>query len=251
VEPLFGLSASGVAAAGLDAERAGLRRSRVAALRFHLVVDADPSPSEVFHLEPLGKERRYLLRFFEDEPADSEVAEYASWFPRPPGRIVGEWTPIYMSYPWIGSVVQRVAPDAKILVIVRDPVERFRSGVELQRKRVINPVTVLRQVGIGDYAEQLAALECCIDPARILLLQYERCCAEPEIQLARTFEFLGLEPFALEPALFRKPIGMVTPDKPPLSTERRSALIETYGPGVDSLVARYPEIDRSLWSNFR
>ncbi len=110
---------------------------------------------QVFHDDRMSKEVRYLVRFFEEEPTAADVTEYASWFPRPAGRIVGEWTPIYLSYPWIGSVLERVAPDAKILAILRDPVERFRSGVELQRERVVDPVTTLRQVGIGDYALQL------------------------------------------------------------------------------------------------
>jgi hypothetical protein len=147
-------------------------------------------------------------------------------------------------------VLQQVAPNAKILAIVRDPVERFRSGLELQRRRVVNTVTTLRQVGIGHYATQLAALESFVDPARVLVLQYERCCAEPDVQLARTFEFLGLEPFDVDQALIVQRRGFLYGEKPPLSTARRSALIETYGPSVDALVARYPEIDRSLWPNF-
>jgi hypothetical protein len=206
---------------------------------------------KVFHYEPLNKERRYLLRFFENEPQEVDVAAYASWFPHPAGTMVGEWTPIYLSYPWIGSLLRRIAPDAKILAIVRDPVERYRSGVALGRKGVADPATALRQVGIGEYAQQLAALETFIDPARVLVLQYERCCAEPAAQLARTFEFLGLEPFALDAEVLRKPVGIVSAEKPPLSAERRSALVDTYTPGVDALVARYPEIDRSLWPNFR
>jgi hypothetical protein len=166
--------------------------------------------------------------------------------------MVGEWTPIYLSYPWIGSVLRRVAPEAKVLAILRDPVERFRSGMELQRdQRVVDPVTTLRQVGIGEYARQLAALELFVDPARILVLQYERCCAEPAAQLARTFEFLGLEPLAVDPSHLVRSVGIASPDKRPLSDDRRRALVETYAPDVDALIARYPEIDRALWPNFR
>jgi hypothetical protein len=207
---------------------------------------------KVFHYPPLGKELRFLLRFFEREPDDADVAAYASWFPHPSGTMVGEWTPIYLSYPWIGSVLRRVAPEAKVLAILRDPVERFRSGIELQRdQRVVDAVTTLRQVGIGEYARQLAALETFVDPAQVLVLQYERCCAEPAAQLVRTFEFLGLEPFAFDAKLVGQPAGIVSPDKPPLSEDRRRALVETYAPGVDALLARYPEFDRSLWPNFR
>jgi hypothetical protein len=206
---------------------------------------------QVFHDKRMSKEVRYLVRFFEEEPTAADVTEYASWFPRPAGPIVGEWTPIYLSYPWIGSVLEKVAPEAKLLAILRDPVERFRSGVELQRERVVDPVTTLRQVGIGDYALQLAALETFVDPARVLVLQYEMCCAEPEVQLARTFEFLELEPLTLDHALLRQSIGIVSPDKPPLSEERRRALVEHYSPGVDALMARLPDFDRTLWPNFR
>ena len=68
---------------------------------------------------------------------------------------------------------------------------------------------------------------------------------------ARTFEFLGLEPFAVAPELLRAHVGLPSSNVPPLSDGRRRSLVESYRPDVDALFARYPEFDRSLWPNFR
>src|SRR2546425_2855 len=114
------------------------------------------------------------------------------WLRRRLGK-TPEWnvTSDYRPSRWPPAGMTVSAPDAKVLAILRDPVERFRSGIELQRdQRVVDAVTTLRQVGIGEYARQLAALETFVDPAQVLVLQYERCCAEPAAQLVRTFEFL-------------------------------------------------------------
>ena len=60
-----------------------------------------------------------------------------------------------------------------------------------------------------------------------------------------------MEPLTLDHARLRQTIGIVSPDKPPLSEERRRALVEHYSPGVDALMARMPAFDRTLWANFR
>ncbi len=75
------------------------------------------------------KEQHFFDWFGKTEMTDADVARYHEQFPRPPGDIAGDWTPRYMRDVWTPRLIPRAAPDAKILVIFRDPVERYRSGV--------------------------------------------------------------------------------------------------------------------------
>ena len=75
------------------------------------------------------KEQHFFDWFGKTEMTDADVARYHEQFPRPPGDIAGDWTPRYMRDIWTPRLIPRAAPDAKILVIFRDPVERYRSGV--------------------------------------------------------------------------------------------------------------------------
>ena len=46
--------------------------------------------------------------------------------------------PRYMSVPGVVDTMKAVAPDARLLVQLRDPVERYRSGVGQWQKRKEN-----------------------------------------------------------------------------------------------------------------
>ena len=76
-----------------------------------------------------GKEQHFFDRFCARELTDADVAEYHDRFPRKPGQIAGEWTPRYMHDFWTPRLIARAAPEAKLLIMFRDPIERFRSGV--------------------------------------------------------------------------------------------------------------------------
>jgi hypothetical protein len=209
---------------------------------------------DVYHHPDLGKEIRYLVRFHDHEPDAQQVAEYAAWFPRPADRPdvqVGEWTPYYMAYPWIPPAITTVAPGAKVIASLRDPVERFCSGLALQRvhgRR--SEVATLRQIGLGFYGHQVANLMQTIPARDLLVLQYEQCREDPVGQLARTYEFLGLEPFAVPEAELRQPAGRVFTEKPGLSADRRKLLVEAYAPDVEQVFSMLGSFDRSLWTNF-
>ena len=75
------------------------------------------------------KELHFFDRFCAQELRDADIAEYHELFPRRPGQIAGEWTPRYMHDFWTPRLIARAAPEAKLLIMFRDPVERFRSGV--------------------------------------------------------------------------------------------------------------------------
>ena len=197
----------------------------------------------------LHKELHFLSRFGSHEPSPADAADYASWFPRPPGAIAGEWTPYYMTDCWFGALLERMAPAAKLMVILRDPVDRYESGIaHRQHRQVVGPENETRHFLRGFYADHLARLDPFVDDDALLILQYERCVREPQQQLARTFAFLGVEPIEVPDVdEFR---GTRSEHAYVLWPERRASLVDAYRADVERLVARYPEIDMSLWKNF-
>jgi len=83
---------------------------------------------------PLGKEVHYFDKYWQGNPPEDIAAEYASLFPHKPDSIVGEWTPRYLADPMAIRQLKEAAPEAKLLVMFRDPVARYRSAIaRLQR----------------------------------------------------------------------------------------------------------------------
>src|SRR5262249_30696502 len=126
---------------------------------------------------------------------EADIARYHGWFPRPPGGVAGEWTPSYLYEPWTVPMLVRAAPDARLLVMLRDPLDRFRSSLLFTLRRgVSHPQAVLAAYHRGLYAPQIARLYAHAPAERILLLVYEAVRAAPEASMARTAAFIGLDP---------------------------------------------------------
>jgi hypothetical protein len=203
------------------------------------------------------KELRILLAFRKSMSA-ADVAEYARWFPRPPGKKTGEWTPSYMTFPRVGRAITEVAPDAKLLAMVRDPVERYRSGLPQWRKYHTGDIgdedseaeAAERQAfQRGFYGKQLTQLAEAAGRQRILVLQYERCARDPRAEFSRTLEFLELAPWAPPDELLaqRRAVSSV---REALNDEKRGELVAAYEPDVALLRSFAPDLDLSLWPNF-
>ncbi len=143
----------------------------------------------------LHKERHFLSRFGSEPFDEAEIARYHGWFPRIPGTLAGEWTPDYLWFPWVPRLLDRAAPEARLLVILRDPVERFCSGVahQLRNGAKRTGATVAEAIERGFYDRQLAAWKSSSDNGRMLVLQYEMCVRDPESQVIRTYGHLGLD----------------------------------------------------------
>lgn len=202
---------------------------------------------------------RRELHFFDgfaDRPFEQRDSQlYQRFFPRPEGELCGEWTPRYMVDFWSPRLLRLAAPRARLLVLLRDPVERYLSGLSgaapIARERGIP----LAWMPTGEaflrclYARQLAGLLEHFERERVLVLQYERCCRDPAAELRRTYEFLGVEP-AHRPADLRRQAGPTRP-KPSLPAQAREDLVAALVSEVRDLVDRWPEIDVELWPNFR
>jgi hypothetical protein len=99
------------------------------------------------------------------------------------------------------------------------------------------------------YYEQLRHVFANFDPAQVLVLQYERCKADPVGEMQRTHRFLGIEPLAELPeraAERKRPPA----SKPELPERYREELILRLRDDVARLAALVPSIDVGLWPDF-
>ncbi len=206
----------------------------------------------VFGRPDIHKERHFFDRFASEPFSPADIEAYHGWFPRPPGSITGEWTPDYCTFPWAPELVRRAAPDTRVLVLLRDPVERFRSGLAHQRRagRPLDGLTLADAVQRGFYHQALVPWWEQFDPARVLVLQYERCVADLRDQLAATFSFLGLTEYHVSDVELPPQTDGVPGGTTPMPDDARRRLVELYAPDVELLAARLPQIDLGLWPNF-
>lgn len=192
---------------------------------------------------PRVKELHFFGRPGLEEDAVALAREYARYFPRPPGAIAGEWTPSYLHNRHVPAQVHAAAPDARLLILLRDPVERYRSGVA---RRPHREADAFRR---GFYDVQLRRWLERYPQERILVLQYERCVAEPAAELAKTFEFLGVDP-GFTPRRFDQEGAASFSTRYVIGRHLRRWLVRQYEPSVKGLLELGFEIDLSVWPNF-
>ncbi len=80
---------------------------------------------------------KYLSEHPEISPARRKELHYFDWnfhLPRRwffeqlgDGRVTGEASPFYLYHPWVPARIKQVVPKAKIIIVLRDPVERAIS----------------------------------------------------------------------------------------------------------------------------
>ncbi|MGB7053326.1 MAG: sulfotransferase, partial [Acidimicrobiales bacterium] len=151
--------------------------------------------------------------------------------------------------PWVAPLLAAAAPEARLLFLVRDPVERFRNGMSrITETRVANDgVAVSDVIDGGFYAFQLRRLRQFFPAERILVLQFERCIADADGQLAATYRFLGLDS-NYRPTRWVPP---ASPDVPPLDDSVVDRLSELYAEDAGNLAALVPDFDLDRWPAFR
>jgi Sulfotransferase domain len=214
---------------------------------WYLALSAHP---DVYQPAGVHKERHFFMRYFDCEFGPHDVADYARWFPRPPGKLTGEWTPDYLYHFWIPPLLAVAAPQAKVLVLLRDPVTRWQSGVTFQHGPFGDPRRATEAYFRGRYFEQLSWLTLHIPRERVLVQQYERVKADPEGEVARTFDFLALPSADVSSVLTRR-VNETLRTKRALTDGVRRDLVALYADDVRQLATAYPEIDLALWPNFR
>jgi hypothetical protein len=197
---------------------------------------------------------RKELHFFEPygarELSDADIQRYHQHFPRRKRKLRGEWTPRYMGDAWTPHLLRRAAPDAKLLVMLRDPIERFRSGIVHRQRRgpQRQSITVSDQMERGRYATQLKHLRAVFPAEQILVLQYERCRQDPVAEYRRTLAFLGARDWI--PEELERTRGNPAPGKEDVWPDLDAALHAMLDPEVLELPSLVDGFDLSLWPNF-
>jgi len=216
---------------------------------------------------PVGKE----LQYFSVEHGRGD-AWYRAHFPterdverqRAAGRdcLVFEASPYYLFHPLAARRAAATAARAKLLALLRDPVERAYSHYEHMRQRGLEPLSfedavaaeperlagevermqadptyrsrahrIWSYVSRGRYAPQLTEWLAHFPRSQLLVLRSEDLFADAGAVYAQVLEFLGLRPLALPayPAYTRRQAG------PPLRDDTRAALRQTFRPDVERL----------------
>lgn len=188
-------------------------------------------------LRMFPKAQRHKSAHYFDANFDKSVAWYRSHFPtrqtmsRAAQRlgyepVVGEASPYYMFHPATPDRVRSVLPDAKVIMLLRDPVSRayshywdrvstgfedlasFEEAVaaepgrlaDVDERRLADPGYTHYShehhsyLARGRYAEQLARWQRVFGPDQLLVLEFERMKTEPELLLGEVLTFLGLPP---------------------------------------------------------
>ncbi|MDZ7673846.1 MAG: sulfotransferase [Acidimicrobiales bacterium] len=212
---------------------------------YQLIVDHP----EVGDVGGRPKEVHFFDRYGGVSFGDEDAARYHRYFPRPGGTIAGEWTPRYSFDFWTAPLLARAAPEVKCLLMLRDPVERFLSGLtqELGRGQRLSLRMLNEHFLRGLYAPQLRRLQAVIPPERLLVLQYEQCVADPVAELARTYEFLGVDA-RHRPEHLGDTVNPTWFDRPDFDDVALADMARAYVDEHGQLEELCPSIDLDRWS---
>jgi hypothetical protein len=145
-------------------------------------------------VKPIRDEREYL-RLFKDSAG---------------ARIRGEASPNYLEDPGAPALIAQKVPDAKVVVSLRDPVERLHSTYLMLRNNVPGMGDFGREIerglaGQGNlrlsvvaprtglYAEQVDRYRRVFGDSRFLVLVFEELMADIPGTLGKVLDFLGIE----------------------------------------------------------
>lgn len=144
-----------------------------------------------------------------------------------PGPLTGESSPFYGFHPLAAERIAADLPDIKLLMLLRDPVERaysahsherargfetepFERAIELEEERTsgerermaADPGYVSfdlqhhAYMARGRYIEQIEHLERAVGPGRLHVIDSNEFFTDPERTFAGVLDFLGLEPYS-------------------------------------------------------
>lgn len=150
-----------------------------------------------------GKKEQQLLHKVGDGRVPEE--EYLDLFPESTADGVrrGDWTPQYLRHASAPAAAARLVPDAPVLVVLRDPVERFRSAMRLAATRGKSwpyPVPITVQTWTGCYADQLDMWAAAVGRERMCVLVYEQVRADPQAAVDAVWRRIGVDPVPLSGA---------------------------------------------------
>lgn len=146
-----------------------------------------------------AKKEQHLLHKVGD--GQRPLSDYLELFPTDDVRR-GEWTPQYLRHASAPAAAARLLdPAVPVLVLLRDPVERFLSAMRLTATRGTSPwpypVPITVQAWSGFYADQLAMWRHHLGAERLVVMVYESVRVDPAPAVAAVWQRLGLTPVEL------------------------------------------------------
>jgi len=144
-----------------------------------------------------GKKEQHLLHKVGDDRIPA--SEYLDLFPDD-GVMRGDWTPQYLRHASTPAAAARLLPGVPILVLLRDPVERFRSAMRLAATRGQSwpyPVPITVQTWTGCYADQLDMWAQAVGRERLQVMVFETVRDDAQGTVDALWKLLGLDPVPL------------------------------------------------------
>lgn len=154
-----------------------------------------------------GKKEQHLLHKIADGRVDESA--YLDLFPDD-GVRRGDWSPQYLRHASTPAAAARLVPSGPVLVLLRDPVDRYRSAMrlaltrELMRKQGRKvampwpyPVPITVQTWSGCYADQLDMWAAVIGRERMRVMVFEQVRDDPQGVVDGLWRELGLDPVPL------------------------------------------------------
>lgn len=216
----------------------GAQKSGTTSLYDYIVQHPDIDPC-------MSKEPMYYLVWHKYGPH-----YYRSFFPYRRGRITGEATTGYLTHPLIVAPRMReLTPDTKIIVIVRNPVDRAYSHYNMlrrsnheteptfetalareeQRTREYGPGYLNKNIWMyrdtGLYADHLIRWHQYFPVEKMLIINYDDFASDPQDVLGRVWNHLGVRPLRVPD---RPPLHVGK--YPPMRRDTREELIEYFRP---------------------
>jgi hypothetical protein len=157
--------------------------------------------------------------------------DYEALWPDRPGALRGESTPFYLYDEGAPERLHRLVPEAKLIAVLRDPVDRahsnwmhlwsdglepiadFVEACDAEEERVAAGYAPFWHYrGLGRYGEQLERLLAWFDASQVHVLRYRELVDDPAGTLTRITRFLGVEDLAgLPPRENSRPFVRDTP----------------------------------------
>lgn len=195
-----------------------------------VIVGAQKSASSFLHLCLADHPGLFMppgeLAFFEDPDYDAvEYPSFCQHFLERNGRIAGFRRVSYMGLLSPVSRIQRHAPSARIIAILRNPVDRAISSYYHNMANgflpLLNPEKGLRHLLDGGwenryprsyevmefshYNRQLQHIDSLFPHEQVLVLLHDDLVADPIHAVRTAYAFLGVDPSFTPPALTRRP----------------------------------------------
>lgn len=144
-------------------------------------------------------------QFFQDPDGDEWIGYYRSLFDASV-QVRGEATPLYTRLPVPGTAQRMAAliPDAKLIYLVRDPVERAVSHYVEEREHGVEDRSVEEAFAdpnnvyayASSYAARLAEFRAEFPADQVLVVDLDDLQSDPTGTLNRIFGYLGVDPVA-------------------------------------------------------